>query len=434
MKTAQLFLFLLAFSICTTALATELESFLNTQSSIQSVEKITGNSFFDETFKIMVRQPLDHSDTSKGFFLQRVFIADKGKNTPVVLITEGYTANYAASPRYLNELSPMLNASQICIEHRYFGQSWPDSLNWDYLTVKNAAGDHHCIVELFRKYYKNKWINTGISKGGQTAVYHRTYYPEDVDLTVAYVAPLNFAVEDKRHRKFLKTKPGTAEQRKRIEDFQIAMLKARKEIVPKLIEYSKQKNFTYRIPINEVFDYWVLEFPFALWQYGRSPDKIPASDADPREFYDYMMNVSEPSYFSVEAMEGIKSFYVQAARELGYYAYDIKPLKKFLTIKSARNYLEKIFLPSGLKIKYKQKTALEVKKFIKTTDKNILFIYGQFDPWFASSFQIPRKENLLKVAKPGGSHSSRIQNLPEKQQKLVRNMLEKSLGFDIDIN
>ncbi|QGY44121.1 aminopeptidase [Maribellus comscasis] len=434
MKTVQLFIFLFVFSVCVTAQTTELENFLNSQSSIQSVEKITGNSFFEETFKIMVKQALDHSDTSKGFFLQRVFIADKGKNTPVVLITEGYTANYAASPRYLNELSPMLNASQICVEHRYFGQSWPDSVNWNYLTVKNAAADHHCIVELFRKYYRNKWINTGISKGGQTAVYHRTYYPEDVDLTVAYVAPLNFAVEDKRHQKFLKTKPGTADQRKRIEDFQIAVLKARKEIVPKLVEYSKQKNFTYRIPINEVFDYWVLEFPFALWQYGRPPDNIPALDAKPRDFYDYMMNVSEPSYFSVEAMDGIKSFYVQAARELGYYAYDIKPLKRYLMIKSAKHYLEKIFLPSGLKIKYERKTALEVKKFIKTTDKNILFIYGQYDPWFASSFHIPQKENLLKVVNPGGSHSSRIQNLPEKQQKLVRNMLEKSLGFHIDIN
>lgn len=434
MKIFRLFLILILFSFYVKAQTTELEEFLKAQPEIKGVEKIEGNSFFNETYKMMVRQPLDHSDTTKGFFLQRVFVAEKNKNRPVVFITEGYTADYAGSPRYLNELSPMLQANQICVEHRFFGQSWPDPVNWDYLTVKNAAADHHCIVELFKKYYQEKWINTGISKGGQTAVYHRTYYPDDVDVTVAYVAPLNFAVEDKRHKKFLKTKPGTAEQRKRIEDFQIEVLKARKEIVPKLLEYSKQKKFTYRIPIDEVFDYWILEFPFALWQYGKSPDEIPASNAGPQVFYDYLMSVSEPSYFSIEAMERIKSFFVQAAHELGYYAYDIKPLKKYLVIKSAKNYLQKIFLPADLNIKYVKRTALDVKKFIKTTDKDILFIYGEFDPWFASSFEIPQRSNLLKVVKPGGSHSSRIRNLSAEQKKLVQNMLEEWLGFPIDIN
>lgn len=434
MRKVQLFLILILFSVYSIAQSTELEEFLKSQPKIQSVETIAGNNFFNETFKIMVRQPLDHSDTTKGFFLQRVFVADKSKNRPVVFITEGYTADYAASPLYLNELSPMFQANQLCVEHRYFGQSWPDPVNWDYLTVKNAAADHHIIVELFKNYYQGKWINTGISKGGQTAVYHRTYYPDDVDATVAYVAPLNFAVEDKRHKKFLKTKPGTAEQRKRIKDFQIEVLKARKEIVPKLVEYSTQKNFTYRIPTDEVFDYWILEFPFALWQYGKSPDEIPAPNAGPQKFYEYLMSVSGPSYFSVEAMERIKSFYVQAAQELGYYAYDVKPLKKYLVIKSARNYLQKIFLSSDLKIKYIKKTALDVKKFIKTTDKDILFIYGQYDPWFASSFEIPQKGNLLKVVKPGGSHSSRIRNLPAKQNKLVQNRLEEWLGLSVEIN
>ncbi|MBN1986513.1 MAG: peptidase, partial [Prolixibacteraceae bacterium] len=357
MKTIRLLLILVLVSVFVRAQTSDLEEFLKSQPSVRSVEKITGNPFFNETFKIMVRQPLDHADTARGFFLQRVFIANKGKSNPVVLITEGYAANYALRPNYINELSPMLNASQICVEHRYFGESWPESVNWDFLTVENAAADHHCVVELLKQFYHSQWINTGISKGGQTAVYHRTLYPDDVEVTVAYVAPLNFAVEDRRHPKFLKTVPGTTEQRKRIEDFQLQALKARSEMIPKLHEYSKQKNYTYRIPVDEVFDYWVLEFPFALWQYGKSPDEIPSLNNTPEIFFPYLMEVSEPSYFSVEAMEGIRSFYVQAARELGYYAYDIQPFKKYLAIKSSKKYLQTIFLPGDLKIKYRKKTA-----------------------------------------------------------------------------
>ena len=422
MKKLQLLLISLLISFVSVA---QLEEFLKSRPEIKAIEKIQGNDFFNETWRIMIRQPLDHSDTTKGFFLQRVFVADKRKDNDVLLITEGYGANYASSPKYLNELSPMFQTNQICVEHRYFGQSWPDSVNWDYLTVHNAAADHHAVVELFKKYYTGKWINTGISKGGQTAVYHRTYYPEDVDVTVAYVAPLNFGVEDGRHEPFLKNIPGTAEQRKNIKDFQIEILKNRSILVPKIESYSKEKNYTYRISYDEVLDYCVLEYPYAFWQYGRFADKFPSKDADINTKFNHLIEVSSPSYFAIEDMENIKSFFVQAARELGYYGYDIKPFQKYLSIKTAKNYIYKIFLPADLKIEYNKNTALEVKKFIQNTDAKIMFIYGGFDPWFASGFEIPKKSNLLKIVKPGGSHSTRIGNLPPEQKILIIGTLEK---------
>jgi hypothetical protein len=409
----------------------QLEQFLKSQPKIKSIEKINGNDFFNETWKIMVRQPLDHSDTTKGFFLQRVFVADKGRENAVLLITEGYSANYAASPRFINELTPMLQSNQICVEHRYFEKSCPDSINWDYLTVANAAADHHAVVEIFKKYYSGKWINTGISKGGQTAVYHRSYYPDDVDVTVAYVAPLNFAVEDKRHEKFIQNVPGTKEVRAKIRQFQIQILKNRDKIVPKLEEYSKQKNYDYYVTIDEVLDYCVLEFPFAFWQWGKSPAEIPSETAGVDELFNYMMKVPGPTYFAISGTEGFKPFYVQAARELGYYAYDSKPLKKYLSIKSAKNYFSKLYLPENLHIEYIKETALRVKRFIQTTDKDMIFIYGEFDPWTASAFKVPQKSNFLKVVKPGGNHSSRIGNLPAEQKKQVIDKLEEWLEITI---
>jgi hypothetical protein len=133
-------------------------------------------------------------------------------------------------------------------------------------------------------------------------------------------------------------------------------------------------------------------------------------------------------------MESIKSFFVQAARELGYYGYDVKPFKKYLSIKTAKNYLSKIFLPEDVQVTYEKSTAEKVKKFIKSTDAEILFIYGEYDPWSASGFVVPQKSNLLKVLKPGGSHSSRIGNLPENQKEMVKEKLESWLGIPISIN
>ncbi len=434
MKKLYILSILIFAGLFTFAQTSEFEAFLKSQPQIKSVEKIEGNNFFESTYKIMVKQPIDHSDSTLGYFKQRVFIADKGKENSVLLITEGYDAGYAGNPKYLNELSPILNSNQIFVEHRYFGESWPEPVNWKYLTVANAAADHHKITELFKKYYTGKWINTGISKGGQTAVYHRSLYPTDVDISVAYVCPLNFGVEDGRHESFLRNVPGTPELRKHIEEFQLAILKNRELIIPKLKEYSLQKKYTYRISIDEVLDYCVLEYPFALWQSGKFVDEVPPADNDINLLFKHLIKVSPPSYFAIEGMERIKSFFVQAARELGYYGYDTKPFKKYLSIKTSKNYLTKIFLPKDLKIKYKKATAQKVKRFVKKTDSEILFIYGEFDPWSASAFETPVKDNFLKIVKPEGSHSTRINNLPENQKEQVKFTLEKWLKMPVNID
>lgn len=431
-KVKIVFVFLLV-AVISFSQNSDIENFMNQQPQIVEIKIIPGNDFFNKTFQIMVRQPLDHNDTTKGFFLQRVFVAHKAKENPVVLGTEGYAANYASTPRYINELSTMLNASQITVEHRYFGKSWPEPINWDYLTVKNANADHHLVVKMFKKYYTGKWVNTGISKGGQTAVYHRAFYPDDVDVTVAYVAPLNFGIEDGRHEPFISNVPGTPELRKRIQEFQIEILKNRTVIMPKLEKFIADKKFTFRIPHEAVLDYCVLEYPFALWQWGRLTHKIPTTAVGTDSLFNHLMKVSNPSYFSIEDQENIKSFFVQAARELGYYGYETKSLKKFLYIKNAEGYLREIFLPAGLKIRYNKKTAKEVSKFMKKSDEPILLIYGEWDPWTATAFDV-YNPNQVKVVKAGGSHSTHIKNLSPDQQNLVKEKLESWLKVPVSLN
>lgn len=411
--------------------ASNLEAFLRSQPEIVRMEKIEGNQFFNETWKIMVRQPLDYKDTTKGFFVQRVFVADKGVNQPTLLITEGYGANYAALPRYINELSKLLNSNQITVEHRYFGESVPQPLNWKYLTTFNANTDHHRIAEMFKKYYSGKWINTGISKGGQTAVYHRYYYPRDVDVTVAYVGPLNFGVEDGRHEPFIRNVPGTPETRQKIENFQLAVLKNRKAIMPKLEEFVKQKNYTFSIPLDQVLDFCVLEYSFSLWQWGTMVDKIPDANAGTDELFKHLMIVASPSYFAIEDIKPTQPFFVQAARELGYYGYDTKPFSEYLSIKNAKGYLSRIFLPEGVHIRFSPKKAKKVNRFVHKSNEKILFIYGQFDPWSATAFTVPDKPNYLKIVKPGGSHSTRIGNLPADQKTLVLQTLGNWLGLNL---
>ena len=416
-------LFFIAFPLF--SVSQGLIEFLKSQNEIKIVSPINGNEFFQATYEIMVRQPLEHNDTTRGFFLQRVVVADKGVANPVVVITEGYNANYAARSSFIHELSPILEANQICIEHRYFGKSVPSPLTWEYLTVQNAAGDQHRIIQLFRNYYQSKWISTGISKGGQAAMSHRNLFPDDVEATVAYVGPVNFAVEDGRHEPFIAQKAGVFKQRRAVLVFQQEALRRKEALLPLFKKLSEEKEYTYRIPLEEVFDFCVLEYSFSFWQWGHPVEEIPATTATDNEIFNYLMKVASPDYFSEEGIEPTRPFFVQAAHELGYYGYDTRKFRKWLTIPNARNYLEKIFLPEGMAPVFNPESMAGLHQFIQETDAKMMFIYGENDPWTASGAIVPPKENLIKAILPEGSHRTRINSFPEEQKSELIQILKK---------
>ena len=214
----------------------------------------------------------------------------------------------------------------------------PDPFDWKFLTVENAVTDHHRIIQLFKRYYHSKWVSTGISKGGQTAMSHREFFPNDVDVTVEYVGPVNFAVEDGRHERFIAHKAGTAKQRKAVLHFQLEALKRKKQLLPLLKEFSEEKKYSYKMPLDEVFDFCILEFSFSFWQWGNSVKEIPDGLASDQQIFDYMMKVASSDYFSEEGIEPTRPFFVQAAQELGYYGYDTRKFKKYLSIPTAKNY------------------------------------------------------------------------------------------------
>lgn len=198
-------------------------------SCIEKVEIIQSNDQL-EKLVCFVNQLLDWEHKEAGSFQQRLVLKHRGFDKPTVMVTEGYGAAYALNPKYQEELSTLLDANLIFVEHRFFLESTPVPCNWDHLTVANSAGDYHHIRELFRQVYPGKWFTTGISKGGQTTLFYRTFYPTDVDGSVAYVAPLNKSVEDGRHEPFIQNIKNES-AKKAVRNFQLEVLKDRKSVV-----------------------------------------------------------------------------------------------------------------------------------------------------------------------------------------------------------
>src|SRR5574344_463609 len=72
---------------------------------VVSVQKIENNPFFKESYEIYIEQFLNHKNPSEGKFRQRVILSDYNRYSPVVFVAEGYDAEYAMKPSYINELS-----------------------------------------------------------------------------------------------------------------------------------------------------------------------------------------------------------------------------------------------------------------------------------------------------------------------------------------
>ena len=212
---------------------------------------------YKEFYILMLPQPVDHNNPAGAKFLQRIYVGYMGKTNPTVIVTEGYGAEYVG-PTSATEPTRLLNANQLYVEHRYFGISTPALVDWKYMTAEQDAGDYHAIHQLFGQLFTGKWISTGVSKGGQTAVEYKVFYPEDVDVSIPYVAPLNYCLQDKRIDRHFKH-VGTKEDREKIKDLQLYLFKNKKKILPIYQSIAQKHGYVFdMMDIETAFDYSVL--------------------------------------------------------------------------------------------------------------------------------------------------------------------------------
>lgn len=394
-------------------------------------------SVYKAKYKMFITQPVDHKDKSKGTFRQRLYVCFAGFNRPNVIITEGYTAMYAANPNYVEEISSILDANVVAVEHRYFNESVPfmqqdstitwETLDWDYMTAEQEAADLHEVVRALSHLFYGKWVATGISKGGQNCMAYASFYPKDCAVYVPYVGPVARAAVDGRHEPFLRDSTGTAEDRARIFAFQKEILKRRAAMEKLLKAWSDEHKVEYAITIPEVLDFTVMEFPFAFWQWGRKTETIPDLKSEDKVLFDYLEFVAGSDYF--QKWENNSPFFVQAAKELGYYGYDAKPFRKWLTVKKTDDYLRRIFLPGQREFRFDGSLYRRITDFIATTDTKMIFIYGEWDPWSSVRPDNPGHKNIKFYISPGGSHRARINNLPPEMKEEAISLLKSWTGL-----
>ncbi len=409
------------------ALAQEWRSRIEALEGVVEVKELPAGEF-KEKYEVMLTQPLDWKRPEAGTFRQRVVVMHAGEDRPTMLITQGYGAGFALREGYREEISRLFNTNMVFVEHRYFDRSMPENPDWDYLTAENSAYDLHAIKSLFARIYPSKWIASGISKGGTTTMLYATFFPGDVDIYVPYVGPVCTAREDRRFYDFL-AGIATPEQRAVVEAYQREMLLRKDRLLPAFELYCQNKGMTFRLPIAEIYDYCVLEYAFSLWQWGMPLEEVPDPKAPGDVLLEHLIEKVGPDYFAIGGDNA--SFFIQAAKELGYYPYDTRPFKGLLDVKSTKDYLRRIFVPEELRrVKFDKTLYKKMNRYLKENDPKMILVYGEYDPWTApgAGWAAEGKEQMHYFVDPAGSHRARILTLPEPEQKRAIALIEQWLA------
>ena len=360
-------------------------------------------------FEMKFRQPVDHESPDRGDFLQRVVLLHRSEIEPMVLQTSGYSIFGVR----LTAIANLFSTNQIQIEHRFFSDSVPANLDWSKLNIKQSADDFHQITSKLKKIYKTKWVNTGASKGGMTSIYHRFFYPDDLDGTVADVAPHSFSTSDERYAEFVRNVGGEAyrECRENFKNLQIQLLQNRDLFTPDI-----KGDFSQLGSAEVAFEHSVIESVFYFWQYG-SPDSktegcsaIPTEDV--REMYKYLQSVADISDYLNSSISPFLPYYFQAATQLGNPANAIDHLMDLLQFDLNIDQ----YTPKGVDYSYSNEDMLLIDQWVRQSADKVIFIYGEFDPWTAGEFPVSSTGlDVKKYYAPKGNHGAKFTNLSRDQ-------------------
>ena len=392
----------------------------------QYLQKLPQAEWQRGTIELTFRQPIDHKHPSGPKFNQRVVINHIGNDRPVVVLLEGY--NLHSKKRC--ELAELLNANQIIIEHRFFAESRPDSINWKHLNIWQAATDHHKIINSLKDLYRGKWVTTGVSKGGMATMFHRRFYSKDVDASVAYVAPLNLTDLNKRLRDFFE-QVGTPEIRAKIRWFQKHLLANKKDFLPLFENYAIEHGYKFSMGMKRAYEMTVLAYPFVFWQYGRVPaSNIPGKMGSLEEKFHHLVSVSPVNRLEEKSQEEMRPFFYQCITQIGAFEYPANHLKQYLSDTTALPFDSNLWEHEH--ITYDTTAMRDIHDWLKKHGDQMMYLYGEQDPWTAMAFAPSEKTDAVKFLNPEGSHRTDIKSFPLGMQDSIISVLERWLEMEIE--
>ncbi|HEX5625422.1 MAG TPA: S28 family serine protease [Saprospiraceae bacterium] len=396
---------------------TRITGFLSQQLPGIQIKTLEPRDGFELCMELIIPQYLDHGNTALGVFPQTVLLYHRSFKKPNVLVTEGYHLGDRMA-----EATLILDANQISVEHRFFGDSRPEQIDWQLLNHRQAMSDLHRIRKVLGGLYKKSWVATGVSKGGTLSAVYSLSYPDDVDATVSYVAPFVLEQEDPRTIEHYNRSVSTPECRAKVRHFQRAMLGQRTALKALLAELEKRDQVRFMLDLDKVIDFAAMEYPFSFWQWGFGCPEIPAATAGAQEIFEHIEAVVDFNYYDSLTCAQFLPAYYQFMTEFGYYGFDTTGIGDLLVYKHLTN-LE--FCPKDADLRYDGSFMRAMHDKAVRESRNTIYIYGGLDTWTACAIQPSSETNAIKMVKYDGGHRTRLRDFAEGDRQRAYKALRK---------
>lgn len=381
---------------------------------IPGVEAVTETACGDEVdgpaacFDIQFAQSIDHAQPTPQF-VQHALLVHRSCSAPTLVGDPGY----ATSTFYDNELSVLYQTNVLWIEHRYQGRSVPAGADWSWtaLTIENGANDVHRIISELKKLYTGRWVSTGSSKGGITATYHRYFFPDDVDGTVAYVAPASRARIDGAYQTYVSTTLPT-DCAQAVRDVQVAGLTTRRDVtLAALAPYVGTANAPYAL--EAILD----SLDWRFWQYSGEPycNMVPTDASSDGTFVAFVIDISdigEPTAPTTRLSAGALDY--EWLTEQGFPLQVGAHVAPLLVNPVAKRTLEESFVARFPEVPlpfYNGSVTAATRAWVRDQAEHLVLVYGQYDPWSGAALDAPVQPTSGLFVVPAGTHRSRLDGL-----------------------
>lgn len=384
-------------------------------------------------FVLHVTQPVDHDDPDGPTFQQEASLIHRDVTHPMVLETTGYDDYFRDAA---DEPTVALDANQISVEHRYFGESRPMPTDWSKLTITQMAADEHAIVELLKPIYGAAWISTGASKGGMTATYHHRFYPDDVAGTIAYVAPLSFSIPDPRYQTYL-ADIGAESCAAEVRAVSLEMLQHRRDaLLTRAQAQAQSDGLAYtRIAIGPALESAIRDIEWTYWQYYGDEvcGYVPPVTASDDTMFQFLDSISPVAFSDDAETAAYEAYFYQAYAQLGTPGtvavrgdLTTQDLSAYVTFQEA-DY--RGTLPLDVPVpEHDAAPMADIDDWIQHDGAHFVFVYGEWDPWSGGAYTLGGAADSLEYKVARGTHGATIAQLLPDERDAVLAKLEAWTG------
>jgi len=410
--------------------STDLADRLAALPCVASVRELSSENDGYRAFELEVTQLVDHQDPESGTFEEEATLMVRDPSVPMVVYSTGYSNYYG---QYLVEPTVLLAANQLTLEHRFFARSIPADPDWSQLTIANAADDEHRIIQSLKPLFPVAWLTSGASKGGMATVFHRRFWPDDVDGSVPYVAPISFGAPDYRYDEPYQAL-GAATCRHALQDLQVEMLSNRRDMLEaRAAQDASDNGYRYtRVALGPAVESAVGSLYWAFWQYYGQPwcGTVPPVSASDDDVWSFLQTISPVDGSDDAGVASFQAYYFQSAFQLGYpgttdgwldglWAYDDSAYDGIY--------------PSGVALPDFQPDAMQdIDGWVRSEGDRLLFVYGEWDPWTGGAFELGDAGDSAKYVVAQGSHYASLWQLGASDQGDAFDKLQRWTGVTPD--